>query len=241
MDDESRTNETASTDPATVFAALADIVYKGSSAEEVYSAICVAATLLVPGCDHASLMLVRRGQAVTVAASDQVARTVDDIERATGEGPCLDAIENEAAQIEPDFLTPSQWPALARGVLTRTPVRGAMGFRLMLDDKKVGALNLFSDTPGRFNARIADRAIVLTAFAAVTVSAIISGEEADTLRRGLESNREIGKAIGLLMAMHDVDDDQAFDMLRKTSQDMNVKIAALAQSVVEQHRRSLSS
>nr|WP_296774268.1 GAF and ANTAR domain-containing protein [Rhodococcus sp. (in: high G+C Gram-positive bacteria)] len=238
---DSRPNETASTDPATVFAALADIVYKGTSVDEVYSAICVAATLLVPGCDHASLMLVRRGQAVTVAASDEVARTVDDIERATGEGPCLDAIENEAAQVETDFLTPSQWPALARGVLMRTPVRGAMGFRLMLDQKKVGALNLFSDTPGLFDADTADKAIMLTAFAAVTVSAIISGEEADTLRRGLESNREIGKAIGLLMAMHDVDDDQAFDMLRKTSQDMNVKIAALAQSVVESHKRSITT
>lgn len=240
MHDDSGSNQVAPTDPATVFAALADIVYRGSSADEVYSAICVAATLLIPGCDHASLMLVSRGKAITVAASDQVARTVDDIERATGEGPCLDAIENEAAQIEPDFLTPSGWPALARGVVTRTPVRGAMGFRLMLDQKKVGALNLFSDTPGAFDADTADRAIVLTAFAAVTVSAIIAGEEADTLRRGLESNREIGKAIGLLMSMHDVTDDQAFDMLRKTSQDMNVKIAALAQSVVEAHRRSLT-
>ncbi len=231
----------ASADPATVFTALADIVYRGTSADEVYSAICVAATLLVPGCDHASLMLVKRGKAVTVAASDQVADLVDDIERATNEGPCLDAIKNEAAQIEPDFRTPGQWPALARGVISRTPVRGAMGFRLMLDNQKVGALNLFSDTPGRFNAETADRAIVLTAFAAVTVSALLSGEEAETLRRGLGSNREIGKAIGLLMAMHKVTDVQAFDMLRQTSQDMNVKIAALARSVIEGHTRSIDS
>lgn len=237
MNDNSTVNKA---DPATVFTALADIVYRGSHVDDVYSAICVAATLLVPGCDHASLMLVNKGQAITVAASDQVARTVDDIERATGEGPCLDAIVSEAAQIESDFLTPTGWPALAQGVVTRTPVRGAMGFRLMLDERKVGALNLFSDTPGAFDGDAADRAIMLTAFASVTVSAIIRGEEAGTLRRGLESNREIGKAIGLLMAMHDVTDDQAFDMLRKTSQDMNVKIAALAQSVIESHKRSLT-
>ncbi|WP_089251918.1 GAF and ANTAR domain-containing protein [Rhodococcoides kyotonense] len=234
-------DEKSPADPSTVFAALADIVYRGSSADEVYSAICVAATLLVPGCDHASLMLVRRGQPITVAASDQVARTVDDIERATGEGPCLDALENEVAQIEPDFLTPTAWPKLGRGVVTRTPVRGAMGFRLILDGKKVGALNLFSDVPNRFDAQSADDAIVLTAFASVTVSAIVNGQEAETLRLGLESNREIGKAIGLLMATHNVTDDVAFDMLRTTSQDMNIKIAALAQSVVAAHTRDLGA
>lgn len=232
--------EKASTaDPATVFAALADIVYRGTDADDVYTAICIAATLLVPGCDHASLMLMQRGKPITVAASDRIASVVDDIERATGEGPCLDAITSEAAQVEPDFTTGGEWPALARGVLARTPVRGAMGFRLMADSQKIGALNLFTDTPGLFDKASADSAVIITAFAAVTVAAIRSGEEASTLRRGLESNREIGKAIGLLMALHSVSDDQAFDMLRETSQNLNVKIADLAQSVVEDHRKKL--
>ena len=73
MEEESLAGASASADPTTVFAAVADIVYRGSSAEEIYTAICVAATLLVPGCDHASLMLVNRGKPVTVAATDQVA------------------------------------------------------------------------------------------------------------------------------------------------------------------------
>jgi hypothetical protein len=38
-----------SADPATVFSALAEILYGGADAAEVYAAICVAATLLVPG------------------------------------------------------------------------------------------------------------------------------------------------------------------------------------------------
>lgn len=233
--------KSSTADPATVFAALADIVYRGTDANDVYTAICIAATLLVPGCDHASLMLMQRGRPVTVAASDRVASVVDDIERATGEGPCLDAIVSEAAQVEPDFTTGGEWPALARGVLARTPVRGAMGFRLMADTQKIGALNLFTDTPGLFDKKSADSAIIITAFAAVTVAAIRSGEEASTLRRGLESNREIGKAIGLLMALHSVSDDQAFDMLRETSQNLNVKIADLAHTVVNDHRRELPS
>ena len=230
-----------STDPATVFATLADIVYRGTTAEEVYTALCNAATLLVPHCNHASLMLMRHGKAVTVAASDDVARVVDDIERATGEGPCLDAITSEAAQLESDFRTPTQWPAMARGVLNRTPVRGAMGFRLKVDDQKVGALNLFTDHPGAFGTDSVDKAVILTAFTSITVAAVMNGEEASTLRAGLESNREIGKAIGLIMARHDVNGDEAFALLRKSSQDLNVKIADLASTVVGRHSKGLKS
>ncbi|WP_032379566.1 GAF and ANTAR domain-containing protein [Rhodococcoides fascians] len=234
-------HDSPSTDPATVFAALADIVYRGSSAEAIYTAICNAAVLIVPHCDHASLMLMRHGKPVTVAASDDIARVVDDIERATGEGPCLDAITSEAAQLEADFRTPTQWPAMARGVLNRTPVRGAMGFRVKVDDQKVGALNLFTDQPGVFDTDSASKAIILTAFTAVTVAAVMNGQEASTLRDGLESNREIGKAIGLIMALHDVSGDEAFALLRKSSQDLNVKIADLAASVVDRHSKGLTS
>lgn len=80
---------------------------------------------------------------------------------------------------------------------------------------------------------------MLAAFAAVTLSAISGGAEAATLRAGLESNREIGKAIGLLMALHRISDDDAFALLSRTSQLMNIKIAEIARSVIDQHRNSL--
>lgn len=221
--------------PATVFAALAEIVYRGSSEVEVYEAICAAATLLVSGCDHASVMLRNGDTYVTVAAGDEIARLVDDLERAVGEGPCLDAIEDEAAQLDPDLTVAPQWPRLAARVVAETPVRGAMGFRLRVDDRKVGALNLFTDTAGVFTDTAAEQAAILAAFAAVTASAVIGGGEASTLRAGLTSNREIGKAVGLLMALHRISDDAAFDLLRRTSQQMNIKIVELARRVIDQH------
>jgi hypothetical protein len=118
-------------DPATVFAALAEIIYQGSEPSEVYAAICVAATLVVPGCDHASLLVRRGGRYVTVGASDRIAQHIDDLERAVGDGPCVDAIEEETPQIETDLTTPNQWPKLAARLVAETPVRGAMGFRAL--------------------------------------------------------------------------------------------------------------
>ncbi len=193
-----------------------------------YAAICVAATLMVPGCDHASLMICRDGACSTAAVSDPVARKIDKLEQALGSGPCLDAIEEQTAQLASDLTTSSPWPTLAARVLAETPVRGAMSIRVPVDRAQVGALNLFSDTVNAFDNTSLERAIVLAAFATVATKATADGEDAAALRRGLASNRAIGKAIGMLMVLNDVSDDDAFDILRRTSQDTNVKVADIA-------------
>lgn len=220
-------------DPATVFAALAEIIYRGSDANQMYAAICIAATLTVRGCDHASLLVRENDKYITVGASDRLAKQIDDIERRAGDGPCIDAIEEETPQIEPDLTTPSLWPRLAKVLVAETPVRGAMGFRLLVDKRKGAALNLFSDTPNMFDAESAGRAAVLAAFASVAINAVNKGEDATSLRRGLLSNREIGKAVGMLMLLHDMSEDEAFDLLRRHSQALNIKLAEVARAVIE--------
>lgn len=112
-------------------------------------------------------------------------------------------------------------------------MRGAMGFRLLVDKRKGAALNLFSDTPNLFDAEAAGRAAVLAAFASVAINAVTKGEDAATLRRGLLSNREIGKAVGMLMLLHDMTEEQAFDLLRRHSQALNIKLAEVARAIIE--------
>nr|WP_271212447.1 GAF and ANTAR domain-containing protein [Rhodococcus wratislaviensis] len=233
--DPSEMTHTGDDGPSAVFAKLAEMVYNGDEFTQVYQAICDAAATLVPGCDHASLMLKENDRHVTVAASDDIAAQVDALERAEQEGPCLDAIENDAPQVEAELARSTQWPRLARRATAETPVRGAAGFRLMIRGRKVGALNLFSDNPGEFTDESIDQAILITAFAAVTLTALHEHQEAQTLREGLASNREIGKAIGLLMAFHDISEGRAFDLLRKTSQDMNIKLTGVAREVIAHH------
>ncbi|OMC25313.1 GAF and ANTAR domain-containing protein [Mycobacterium colombiense] len=225
-------------DPATVFAALAEIIYQGSDVNQMYAAICVAATLTVRGCDHASLLVRENDRYVTVGASDRLAEAIDDLERRAGDGPCIDAIEEETPQIDTDLTTSSMWPKLAAVLVAETPVRGAMGFRLLVDKRKGAALNLFSDTPNMFDAESAGRAAVLAAFASVAINAVNKGEDAASLRRGLMSNREIGKAVGMLMMLHEMSEDDAFDLLRRHSQALNVKLADVAREVIE-HRGQL--
>lgn len=55
----------------------------------------------------------------------------------------------------------------------------------------------------------------------------------ENLHRALNSNREIGAAMGILMARHQLTSDQAFDLLRRASQSAHRKVVAIAAEVIE--------
>ena len=233
------TDELRPADPATsgVFSDLASLVYASDDYTEVFDAVVRAAPRLVRGCDHASLMIRRDGRYVTASASDDIAALIDSFELELGEGPCLDAIIDEAVFHDADLTDGSPWPRLTARVLAETPVRGMAGFRIIVDEKKTGALNLFSEEAGALDQHSIDQGIVLASFVSVAMLAADERQAANTLRDGLRSNREIGKAIGLMMAFHKISDAEAFDMLRVASQEMNIKLSEVARQVVEHHNQ----
>jgi transcriptional regulator with GAF, ATPase, and Fis domain len=217
-----------------VFRQLSALIYAGADSGSIHQAVVDAAKRLIGGCDRASLLVRTRDRYATAASTDDIARRIDQIELEVGEGPCVDAILDEAYQHDPD-LTDSRtpWPRFTARIVAETPVRSAIGYRLLLDGDKVGALNIFSDTPNGLTAKSADVGAVIASFASVALMAIRAREEAATLREGLQSNREIGKAVGLLMSAHHVNGQEAFDLLRRTSQELNMKLAHVAAQVVD--------
>ncbi|HEX8498658.1 MAG TPA: GAF and ANTAR domain-containing protein [Actinomycetales bacterium] len=217
-----------------VFESLAALVYASGDVRSIMQAVTEAAVDLIPGCDHATIAMLVKGQFTTAAASDDIARQVDGLEREVGDGPCVDAIIGESYQADSDIREQCQWPQLAEKVIAQTPVRGMVGYRLVVDGQKQGALNVFSDTPGALTDESADVGAVLAAFASMALTAALQQQRADQLQAGLASNREIGKAIGLLMATHRIDADAAFQLLRSTSSRLNIKLAQVASRVVDQ-------
>ncbi|MGZ4453851.1 MAG: ANTAR domain-containing protein, partial [Nocardioides sp.] len=121
---------------------------------------------------------------------------------------------------------------LAERILRETPVRGMIGYRIMVEGRKVGALNMFSDVPGAFTQEAADMGALLVSFASVALAAASQREEATSLRDAMMSNREIGKAVGMLMATHDLTDAEAFQRLRAASNRLNTRLADIAAQVV---------
>ncbi len=218
------------------FAALAALVYDTADSTQILEAVCRAAVEIVPAVDHACVSTLVDGELRTRAATDEIARQMDRLESEAGEGPCLDSIVEESFQRDDDIATNSTWPALAELTLASTPVRGMVGYRL---ENGRSALNLFSDKAGALTAEAADMGAVLAAFASVALSAGSHRETAESLRRGLDSNREIGKAVGLLMAAHSISDEEAFDILRSASSRTNTRLAVVAERINANHRDQL--
>jgi len=221
--------------PSAAFAALADLVYADAEYDGIYRAICESALTIVDGCDHASMMLREGDRLRTAAATDSIAIGIDAAERALGNGPCADAIDDPTPCVDADISRASTWPELARHVRQHTPVRGMAGFRVLVGGRKAAALNLFADRPNALTDLSIDLASMLAAFASVALLAAARNEQANTLRSGLANSREIGTAVGLMMAFHHVDSDAAFTILRRASQEANVKLAKVAHEVVQYH------
>lgn len=222
----------SATDPQDLLNQLNTLVHQEPPAEQIYQAIVDAAKAFIPSCDHASLLIARGDTFWTAASTDEVAARIDALEVELRQGPCFDAIVDEPFQFDADLADGSPWPELTAQVLAETPVRGSIGYRLLVDEQKVGALNLHCDTAGRLTDQDAESGTILATFASSAVMTIAAREEAMGLSRALANSREIGKAIGLVMASHKITDQEAFELLRKTSQDMNVKVADLAAEVV---------
>ena len=61
---------------------------------------------------------------------------------------------------------------------------------------------------------------------------LISSERAEHLEVALQTARTIGAAIGIVMTRYRVSEVEAFDLLKKASQDSNRKLRVVAEEVV---------
>jgi hypothetical protein len=137
--------------------------------------------------------------------------------------------EQEVFEIA-DMREEVRWPVFAARAASETPVRSMLSFRLYDDRRTVGALNLYAKDLKAFDEADHQVGGVFAAYAAL---ALTNAREVDGLRQGLESRTVIATAKGMLMAREGISDDEAFAILRRASQRMNVKLRDVAQRVVE--------
>jgi hypothetical protein len=185
----------------------------------------------VDGCSSASITVVRDGRGRTVAASDDIARRADALQYRLNEGPCLQAAWDDANYLVFDVADEQRWPRYADALATRTPVRCVLAYQLPAEE--CAALNLFGLQAAAFQDDAVETGAVFAAHVSNLVALYEAEEQAANLRNALDSSRQIGAAIGILMAHHRVTQDVAFGLLRATSQRLQRKLRHIAADVVE--------
>lgn len=218
--------------PHEQFAVLAQRLRNGRTVQEIYQVVAESAAQLVDGCDRAAIGMLEGDKFTSAAATDDVMRLIDELQDQVGEGPCLEASTDAVVQVDNDITVNSKWPELAKLVVERTPVRAMLAVPLVYDGQRGGALDVFADTPGVFTDDSVGQAAVLASFASVALAGARHSERATQLEEGMVASREIGAAVGILMATHSLSSTDAFDMLSTASQRLNRKLRDIATGIV---------
>jgi hypothetical protein len=198
----------------------------------IFQAIVEVAVERVPGAAAASITQAKGEKFVTVAATNDLARSADQIQYDLRTGPCLDAIVEQTIYRPRDLRTDRRWPEFGERV-SRLGVGSMLSYRMNVNHGVIGGLNLYSGQVDAFDDMAAAIGLLLATHGAVAASAVAHLNHAEQLTVALATNRQIGEAMGILMATYRVTENQAFDLLRIASQNTNRKLREVAAEVVE--------
>lgn len=216
-------------DPAGL-AALSDELGRLLPAHATLGDIVDAATKWVPGTAGASITSYRSARFTTDAATDERVRRADALQYELGSGPCVDAVLDDSIYHPDDLLTDGRWPEYGSRVVREEGYRSLLAYRLHTGVEEVlSGLNLYADEPGAYDDAAVARGLLVATRAAATVA----GRKMSHLEKALESSRDIGAAVGVLMSAHKVTREQAFDLLSVASQRRNRRLRDVAAEVVE--------
>jgi anti-anti-sigma factor len=214
-----------------------------SGDELVDGALCLAVSLAraaVGGADGVSVSLRRHGQLSTVAATDQTILDMDANQYDTGQGPCIDASVEGRGLLTESLDSETRWPDF-------TPRARALGIKailsspLLVQDRPVGALNIYSRTPAPFTARDQELAAAFAVESSLILGQpglVVSDDQLSArFQRALRAREVIAQAQGVLMERDGLAEDDAYSALRQFSLGNGRPLQERAQHIVSSTRR----
>jgi GAF domain-containing protein len=189
----------------------------------------------IEGCDYAGIVLVQDGDVTTRRHTNTVVAELDTLRHRCGEGPCLDAIAQTTTVYAEDLADDPRWGRFGMGATARG-VRSQLAIPIVTD-ATLGALNVYGRFPHAFGVMDRARGQLLAALAALSLSTAMHHEDEErreaNLQAALATREVIGQAQGILIERERITADQAFDILRRASQHLNLKLREVAQTLVD--------
>ncbi|WP_304108648.1 GAF and ANTAR domain-containing protein [Mycolicibacterium bacteremicum] len=211
---------------------LADSLQRDATADfgTTMLAINTGAVAMVPGAQYCGITVLEQdGEVVSLGPTHRYAALLDTAQRDTGEGPCLSAARGDGVIQIDDIEHDLRWPAFRAEARAHTPVRSVLSVHMFGEHAPLAALNFQAESAGAFTDESVEMAHILAAHATMAWNLRQREQQFST---ALVSRDVIGQAKGMLMERFGVDAVEAFEMLKRMSQESNVKLTAIAERVV---------
>ena len=212
------------------FAQLALDLHDSGGIEETVEAV-VEFALQALSCSHAGIALIsgRPRRLEIPAVTDPLVAEIYKLQVDGGQGPLTESMRDHSVVRVEDTETDDRWPEWSAKVL-ELGVRSVLDVPLHTGSAVVGVLGLYSTQPGGFGLDEEAIAEILARHASVAVA---SARNEVNLAAAVDARKLVGQAMGILMERFDLDDERAFEVLRRYSQDNNRKLRDVAQELVD--------
>jgi AmiR/NasT family two-component response regulator len=183
----------------------------------------------VESCE-AAVVLYEHQSEVTVVASDENLRDLVAEHVELESAPAWTAHTQQEQVYVPDVALDFRWPALGEELSQRLGIHSLYAVPLTRRDRPWGALVAYGKTVDAFDAEEQATVRILAMHATAVVADAVQHRQ---LEDALSSRTVIGQATGIVMERFGLDAAAAFAVLRKLSQDENVKLRHVAGRVVD--------
>jgi hypothetical protein len=176
----------------------------------------------------------------SVCSSNEVSALIEELQFTLGEGPCVDAYDQDQPVLEPNLAEPAtpRWSAFGPTAVA-AGARAVFGFPMHVGVIRLGALNVYRDRPGPLTSDQHADALVMAGVAARAVLAM----QADAPPGGLAAEIQavfpsvVHQASGMVAAQLNIDVRDALIRLRAHAFATDRSLAAVAGEVVARRLR----
>ena len=210
-------------------------LFSGGSVSGTLASIVEMAVTTIESSDFAGIFIINGNAVATSVHTDPMVVEVDALQRRYNEGPCLDAITHRLTFYADDLGRDLRWPKFAPRA-TEAGIRSVLALPLSVDAQQ-GALNLYARYPVAFGVVDRAKATILAALASQALSVAHSHEDQErrdaAFHSALASREIIGEALGILIERERITADQAFDILRRASKHLHIRLVEVAQNLID--------
>ena len=194
--------------------------------------IVLQAQRCLPEFEHVSVSRIHAdGSLETLAASTDLARSFDEVQSFSHEGPCVEATEEELVVVR-DARHEQRWPTYIGGA-TRLGLQSQIGVRLLSVANGVVCLNLHSTSSPDIDPGSVGVAEHFAIHAGLALGHVLKAEQLST---AIGTRTLIGAAVGIIMERYGMSQPVAFSYLTRQASTQNRKVRVVAQDVVDSVR-----